>query len=272
MKNVLKNLFGLSFVFIFALFGVAQAQDNSGSGTTNESSISTNKTNVIEGGGKEVWSASYMNYMNGPTFSEPSGSSINHFFTLKRKFTADWAASVTVRPDSNLGNGEPSWVMSDPFLKLNYPTIYKNENGFKLTGDLIYYLPLSDKSKASSSNGTIAPRLTAAYEIGNLSLMYLLIPKIYLSNEAKDGQKIYSHGHYLSTSYKLNSIISLDFAIYPSWVYFKNKDSSFEFPAYPGATFNISKELSVSPYFEISMLKPENKTTSVGGVLNYKML
>lgn len=238
-----------------------------------ESAAPTNSLTTIQTDffAKENWGVSYMNYMNGPT-SETQGSSINHYLTLKRKFNPDWSLSLTARPDSNFDNGEPSYVMSDPFLKLNYPTIYKNDNGFKLSGDIIYYAPLSDKSKVANTSGTISPRLTATYEAGNFNFLYLMYPKIYLNKETKDGQKIFFHGHYLSTSYKLNSTVSLDFAVYPSWTYMKNKEGTYEMPGYPGLTINVNKDISISPYVEVSMLKPDSKTSSVGGVFNYTML
>ena len=222
---------------------------------------------------KEKWGASYLNYMNGPSFTESSGSSINHFLTLKRKLNPDWSLSLTVRPDSNFGNENKSLTMSDPYLKLNYPIIYKNENGVKVSGDLIYYMPISESSKADKLTGIISPRLSTSYEVGNLNFLYLFIPKAYLNTVAKDGQKVYSHSHYLATGYKISNLVTFDFALNPAWTIKRNQTTEFNnLPAMPGMTFNFNKDVSLSPYLEVSLLKPSNKSSSIGAVLNYTLL
>lgn len=222
---------------------------------------------------KEKWGASYLNYMNGPTFTESSGSSINHFLTLKRKFNPNWSLSLTIRPDSNFGTEKENLTMSDPYLKLNYPAIYKNENGFKVSGDFIYYIPASESSNAEKLAGVISPRFNSSYETGNFNFLYLLIPKAYLNKIAKDGQKNYSHSHYLAMGYKLSDLMTLDFALNPAWTIKRNQPIEFnDLPALPGMTFNFSKEISLSPYVEVSLLKPSNKSSSIGAVFNYTLL
>lgn len=222
---------------------------------------------------KEKWGVNYLNYMNGPSFTESSGSSINHFLTLKRKFNPDWSLSLTIRPDSSFGNENKSLIMSDPYLKLNYPTIYKHETGVKISGDLIYYIPVSENSKTEKLAGIISPRVNASYEIGKFNFLYLLIPKAYVNKVAKDDQKIYSHSHYLATGYKLSNLVTLDFALYPAWTIKRNQTTEFnDLPAMPGMTFNFNKEVSLSPYLEVSLLKPSNKSSSIGAVFNYTLL
>lgn len=233
-------------------------------------SISTSQPQFFS---KEKWGASYLNYMNGPAFSDSSGSSINHYFTLKHKFSPEWGLSVTARPDSNFGSEERSLTMSDPFVKLSYPTIYKSESGLKVNGDLSYYAPVSESSKEAKISGIISPRLITAYEVGKFNVIYLLIPKVYLNTKANDGQKTFSHGHYLATGYKLSPLVTLDFALYPAWTMKRNTATTFnDLPAYPGVTFSFNKKVSFSPYMEVSVLNPDAKTSSVGGVLNYTLL
>lgn len=221
---------------------------------------------------RDRWGVSYMSYINGPAFEESSGGSINHYLTLKHKFTLDWGLSFTARPDSNFNNTEPAYSMSDPYFKLSYPAFYKNENGFKITGDVLYYIPASEKSKMENSNGAFAPRLITSFDEGNLSFLYLLIPKFYFNKSVTDGQKTLALSHYFSSSYKINQLLSIDLAVNPSWTYKKNQGTDYGVSAYPGLTLNLNKELSFSPYIELSAIKPERKTSSFGGVLNYTLL
>lgn len=222
---------------------------------------------------KEKWGAGYLNYMNGPSFADSTGGSINHLLTLKRKFNSDWALALTIRPDSNFGNEKENLTMSDPFIKLSFPTLFKTENGLKLSGDLIYYVPFSDSSKTSNLSGVISPRFSASYDTGNLNFLYLLIPKGYLNNKTQDGQKLYSHSHYMAMGYKLSTLLTIDFALNPAWTIRRNQSTEFnDLPVMPGMTFNFSKDVSFSPYVEVSLLKPSNKTSSAGGVLSYTLL
>lgn len=261
------NLFSIFFVMMSALtVNVSLAEEVQSAGN-----VSTSVENKIFT--KERWGASYLNYMNGPTFSDSNGGSVNHFLTLKHKFNKKWALSLTARPDSNFGNGESSFVMSDPYVKLSYPTIYESERGVKVNGDLSYYAPVSAASKEAKLAGVVSPRLITSYEVGKFNFLYLLIPKVYLNSEKRDGQKTYSHAHYLSTGYKLSSLITLDFALYPAWTAKRGEKTSFnDLPAYPGMTFSFNKNFSFSPYVEVSALKPDSKTSSAGGVLNYTLL
>ncbi len=53
----------------------------------------------------------------------------------------------------------------------------------------------------------------------------------------------------------------------------RGKPTAFnDLPALPGMTFSFNKNFSFSPYMEVSVLKPDSKTSSVGGVLNYTLL
>ena len=263
-KSIRLSIFSVVLVIFGGLYSWAQEVPSA-------KSISTSIKNGFFS--KEKWGAGYLNYMNGPTLSDSKGGSINHFLTLKRKFNPDWALSLTLRPDSNLYNGESSFAMSDPYLKLNYPTIFKGANGVKVVGDLSYYAPVSEATKTAGLAGMVSPRLITSYESGKLNFSYFLIPKIYLISETQEGQKIFSHTHYISTGYKLSSLITLDFALSPAWTTKRGQPIAFnDLPMYPGMTFSFNKNFSFSPYIEVSALKPDSKTTSVGGVLNYTLL
>jgi len=223
---------------------------------------------------KERWGASYSNYMNGPNLqSSAGGGSINHYFSLKRKFNSNWSLAGVLRPDSNLNNGRQSTEMGDSYLKLDYPSIYKADESFVVTGDVRYYFPQSQDSKDANLAGSLVTRINVKKELKNLSLGYILIPKVYLNNEIKDGQNIFSHGHYLSMAYKLKDSVSFDFAIYPSWALKRNRSESFNnLPAYPGMTFQLNEQASISPYFEIPLMEARAKDSSVGAALSYVLL
>jgi hypothetical protein len=222
---------------------------------------------------KERWGADYLNFMNGPTFSESSGSSINHYLTLKHKFNPDWALSFVFRGDQNFGNAEPSFAVADSFLRLDYPTIYKNDAGLKVKGSLRYIAPMSESSRNSTSAGYVAPFINTSYQIGRFDFSYVLIPKIFLHTKIEDGQKTFGHGHYIATAFKLSPIAKLDFAIYPVWTLNRNDATAFnDLPIYPGMTFEFSNGLSVSPYVEIPLMKSFSENASVGGSLSYTFL
>lgn len=220
-------------------------------------------------------SINYFNYLNGPALAEPAnGMSINHYLTTKYKFQNKWAASFTLRPDTNHQNGEEkSTVMADPYLRIDYPTLYETQDGLKITGNFNYFIPSSDISKERKSDGSIATRFIVAKDIAAWSLSYLLIPRFYMWQEKVDGQTTFSQVHYFSASYNLSDFVSLDMGIAPEWRQKRNAKTAFnDLPAYPGATFNFTKTFSFSPYVEVPLLKAEQKNSSVGASVSYKLL
>lgn len=257
----------LSFGFIF--FAVVEASAQS----TNVQVINTqiNKSAIEQL--KEKWGASYLNYMNGPALeSSPNGASINHYFSIKRKFGNGWAVSATARPDSNFSNGKEGTTMADSYLKVDYP-ISDNSEGFKISGDIRYYIPQSEESKSAKLSGSIVTRLNINRQFGSLEFSYILIPKVYLNTETVDGQNIFSHGHYISSVYKLNDNLGLDFAVFPSWNLKRNQKESFNnLPIYPGFTLKMSEKAAISPYFEIPLMEARAKDSSVGASLSYTLL
>ncbi|AZZ37297.1 hypothetical protein CIK05_11025 [Bdellovibrio sp. qaytius] len=220
-------------------------------------------------------SINYSNYLNGPALAEPAnGMSINHYFTTKYKFKNKWATSFTLRPDTNHQNGEEkTTVMADPYLRVDYPTLYETQDGLKVTGNFNYFVPSSEASKGKKSDGSITTRFIVAKDIAAWSLSYLLIPRLYMWKEKVDGQTIFSQVHYLSASYNLSDFASLDIGVAPEWRQKRNAKTAFnDLPAYPGATFNFTKKLSFSPYVEVPLLKAEQKNSSVGASVSYKLL
>lgn len=265
MFNILKNIICSFITLSFAFYSIANAQDVAAS-----NALATSQTQAPP---QNNWGVSYLNYMNGPTFAESNGSSVNHYFTVKYKFNSDWALGFTAQPNSNFGTGESASTMGDSYLRLNYPTLYKQENGVKITGDVNYYAPTSEASQTAKISGVVSPRINTSYESGNLSLSYLLIPKIFLNTQEVEGQRTFSHGHYLAAGYKLSSFITLDFAFYPVWTIKRNQPTAFnDLPIYPGMTFQFNKNVSLSPYVELLALKTEEKTSSIGAVFSYSLL
>lgn len=240
------------------------------SSSTNTSTTQASDVQVAP----KKWSANYFNYMNGPAFAEAeNGFSINHYLGFKYKFDSKWGASFTLRPDSNFSNGQESFVMSDPYLRIEYPVLMEAQNGLKLTGNFNVFLPTSEKSKKDNLNGSITTRFNLAKEIGSLSLSYLLIPRLYSYSKIQDGQTVSSHGHYLSASYSLSDFAVIDLGVYPAWTSKRNKEVAFnDLPAFPGMTLNFSKELSLSPYLEIPLMNARPSTSSMGASVNYKLL
>lgn len=264
-----KNVLSLAFSSILLVTVSSYAEES----ISNQKTISDQKSYSSTFFTKEKWGVSYLNYMNGPTFSESTGSSINHYLTLKHKFNSDWALSAVLRPDTNIETGNVSTTMADPYMKLDYPTIYKGSNGLKITGDVRYFAPLSESSKKSKTQGTVSTYINTSLSVRNFDYLYVFIPKLYLNTQDNDGQKVASHGHYISANYKITQKVSLDFALYPVWTLSRNTPVSFNnLPAYPGFSVNFTNALSLSPYMEIPLLKAEYKTMSVGGLLSYVIL
>lgn len=234
--------------------------------TTTASSIQTAKPSN--------WSASYFNYINGPALADSAnGLSINHYIGLKYKFESKWAASITLRPDSNFENGEKQYVAADPYIRIEYPTLFEAKSGLKITGNLNYFLPLSDASREDNSTGSVAPRFLMAQDIGNWSLSYLMIPKAYFYSQSLSGQTTFSHGHYISAAYNFSDFATIEVGVYPAWSEKRNERTVFnQLPAYPGMTFNFTKKFSFSPYVEIPLMKAEQKNASVGASVSYKLL
>lgn len=230
--------------------------------------VSTTETSFFS---KERWGVTYFNYMNGPTFEQSAGGSINHYLSLKHKFSSDWYLAGIFQPDSNFENGKSSFTMGDSYFQLGYPTIAKFEGG-KVFGQVRYFLPTSETSRKAELAGVLSTRIYAELEKGPWQFTYILIPKLYLNTKTADGQRLFSHGHWIQSSYKLSSAFVLDFALYPAWTHARNKDVAFnDLLAYPGFTVNFTKDLSLSPYLEVSLLKAEGKSTSVGGSLSYSL-
>lgn len=237
------------------------------------SDASTNQSRSATFFSKERWGVNYLNYINGPTFSEAKGASINHYLTLKLKFSPDWALSAVVQPDSNFWNGSSFLTMGDAFLRMDYPTIYKGENGLKISGDLRYYIPFSEGSRNAKIAGVISATMKATLDVGRVSFLYLLIPKFYLNTQYEVGQKVASHGHYASVAYNLSPKLSVDFALYPAWTLKRDQPVEFnDMPAYPGFTANFSESFSLSPYLEIPLFNARSKTVSAGALLSYTLL
>lgn len=264
MNTIIKNSIVLILIFLFGeTVTFAQPANTSSSVTQLPQSTFFSK---------EKWGASYSNYMNGPTFAEGKGGSINHYLTLKRKFGSSWALSGVFRPDSNLGNEAKSTTMGDSYLRLDYPTMYEKD-GVSIKGNLRYLAPMSEESKKSKINGVISPYIQAKRTAGKFDSTYMLIPKIYLNTITEDQQKLASHGHWLAAGYKTSRFVTVDFALYPVWTYKRGADVEFnDLPAYPGVTLNFSEDFSVSPYVEVPLLNAKSETMSVGGSLSYNFL
>ncbi len=124
-RIILKKMLIVLVFFVGIKVQVSAAAETAISGVSESSS---NKEIFT----KERWGADYFNYMNGPTFSESNGGSINHYLTLKHKFNSDWALSFTFREDENFGNNEPSFALADSFLRLDYPMRCFFDNGTEL--------------------------------------------------------------------------------------------------------------------------------------------
>lgn len=277
------KLLVLTLTAFFGVTSVAQtstsdAQSTSTNATSTQVSVSPTNTNTATVGAAPAprsLSISYFNYLNGPALEEPAnGMSINHYLTTKYKFQNKWATSFTLRPDTNHQNGEEkSTVMADPYLRIDYPTLYESQDGLKVTGNFNYFIPSSDASKEKKSNGSMTARFMVAKDIGSWSLSYLLIPRLYMWKEAVDGQTLTSQVHYFSASYNLSDRFSFDLGVAPEWRQKRNAETAFnDLPAYPGATINFTKDLSFSPYVEVPLMKAEKKNSSVGASVAYKLL
>lgn len=240
-----------------------------------EAAASTSTASLDSAPAANLLSIGYLNYLNGPALAESAnGVSINHYFTAKYKFPSKWATSFTLRPDTNHENGEErSTIMADPYVRIEYPALYETQDGLKITGNINYFIPSSDASRENKSDGSITTRFVVAKDIAAWSLSYLLIPRFYVWKEKIDGQTTFSQVHYFSASYNLSDLVSFDIGIAPEWKQKRNAKTAFnDLPAYPGATFNFTKTLSLSPYFEVPLLKAEQKNSSIGASVSYKLL
>lgn len=239
----------------------------------------TTQTSVTKGSdngffSKKRWGASYFNYMNGPTFSENEGEySIDHYLSLKHKFNSDWNLTGVFTPNQKIGkkdSDEKTFTQGDSYLKLGLPGIYNGRNGTKIFSQLRYYAPLSESSKRRDINGKLSPRIYVTTSFGNLQFIYALISKIYLNKKSKNGQALFSHGHWFQGNYKVSEKFTLDFAIYPSWSYSRNEDSRFnDIPIYPGFTYTMNKRFSLSTFIEWISLNRESRSTTLTSSLSY---
>ena len=253
---------------------VAQTSTSTATAATTTAPAATSTANV-EVAKPKKWGISYFNYMNGPALAESAnGMSINHYLSLKHTFESKWAASFTLRPDSNFENGEEKQtVMADPYIRIAYPTLYESAAGLKVNGNFNYIIPSSEASKDANSNGAIITRFSVAQDVGAWSFLYLLIPKYNMYSIKEDGQTVFSHGHYITASYTVNSFLAIDAAVYPAWSYKRNARSKFnDLLAYPGVTMSFTKDLSLSPYIEVPLMKAEQRNSSVGASLSYTLL
>ena len=217
---------------------------------------------------------SYLNYINSPTFSEPSGGSINHYLTIKRELNPDWSIAMVVRSDSNIDNGNDPHTWGNHYLKLMPPSAYDNGD-LSITPQLRFYFPGSSSAQEKNIDFIFVPRTYFSSTIGKVDLTYLLIPSFYSYSVSKADQTVASHQHCLNSSYQLLSDFTIDFMACPGWTHKRNnnKPKYNELPIYPGVTKSFDNaKVSISAYAEVYAAKPQRKTSIFVTSLSYKIL
>jgi hypothetical protein len=213
----------------------------------------------------------YSNYMNGPTFEESSGTSINHYGTLKYDLGKDYSLSANFRFDSTFGDKTSAFTLADSYIVLGAPGVKRFSTTF--TAQLWASAGISAKSRASRLMSVIQPRLNMERTVGKWTLSNLLISKLYLYDHKAAAQKWGVVGSYLNASYEINKTWTLDFGVYPELSFVRGKATAFnDLASYPGFTVNLSKAVSLSPYLEIMATRMQGKTTSAGAFLSAAIL
>lgn len=242
----------------------AFSQTSVGVTPASSAKLSTNK--------RSDWEAKYTNYMNGPTFSQSSGSSVNHFFWLKYRKN-DWAVGGVFRPDTLFEAKNTRTVQGDSFLTLTTPDLFKNQHGVRSYVDIRYALPLSEESQRAERIGMLEPRFYTLYNTGNFEFSNIAIPKVFINKKPLADQKMAALGDYLNVSYRIVKQFCFDFGVYPVWTFSRGSGASFNnLLSYPGFTVDFSEKVALSAYVETPLLKLESKTTSLGALLSAKFL
>lgn len=212
-------------------------------------------------------SGNYFNYMNGPTFQDSEGGSINHLITLAYEFQAGTSLAGVFRPDTHIGNDKELLTMGDSFLKFSQGL---SSGALNVSGQLRYYAPISQASQDQKLIGTFQPRVYVGSSLGNLDLLYVLIPKIYAVSETIPNQLSFAHGHLLASNYHLSDSFSLDVSAYPAFskktgeqLVFNKIDTDI------GFTAKLAKNLAISPYVEFKLTEPKLSTTYAAANLDY---
>ncbi len=253
---------------VSTLSSLASAQDTSTVNVATSASI-FNTSSIFS---LKKWHARYANYFNGSAFSEPKESSMNHYAQLKFDVKKDWALSGVFRADTTFEASGQKQSLADSYLFIGHP-IYEAESGLKTFGEFRYFLPNSLESKQAKLAGIISPRVYTTQVYKRLEFINILIPKIFVSKASMSGQDTFVIGDYLAASYRPMKNFTLDFALNPEWTTTRGVGTTFNnLAAYPGFTVGFTKEISLSPYVELFLTKPEAKTASLGAYFNAAFL
>lgn len=221
---------------------------------------------------KTSWEAKYTNYMNGPTFTQQNGSSINHYFWLKYRKN-EWAFGGVFRPDTFFNDREARTVQGDSFLTVTTPDLFRNQRGLRFYADIRYALPLSAESTSADLLGVLEPRFYTLYNSNKFEFSNIVIPKVFINKRPLTEQKIVAVGDYFNASYRIVERFCFDLGVYPVWTLTRSSGLTFNnLLSYPGFTVDFSQKVALSAYIETPLFKVESKTTSVGASLSAKFL
>jgi hypothetical protein len=228
-------------------------------------------SSVAEIAPKSVVHVKYSNYMNGPTLAKATGVSINHIATVKYDFKNAFWLSANFRFDSTFGDTTNAASLEDPYLILGTSTA--NLGSVTMKGQLWYTVGMSEAAKKADLVSVLQPRVTFERSIKKFTITNDIMPKFYIRDTSRGGQKFAVLGNYLNVSYEVNKTITLDMGMYPEFAFLRAKPTQFnDLAVYPGFTASFGKNLSISPYFEIFAANPKAETTSVGAFLSATIL
>lgn len=238
------------------------------------SSKALSDTNVKVAPVKKTWSGYYENYIDGPRFDASSETFVNHYLGVRKKFSEGWSLTAVARLDSDLSKeAKKPHSSGDHYLKLQYPTIFKN-NLITVSGQVRTYIGSSPTSKEAGKIAHIQPRLYVSSKIDRFSFQYVLIPYIYLYDSNSPDHVAEKHVHIFSAEYSFNKEWSASLEADPGWTRTRSSKPVYnKSPIYLGLSKSFSKQnISVTGYMASSASKVSNETSNLAASISYSFL
>ncbi len=144
---------------------------------------------------------SYLGAVNGPILSNPMATttdvakespvSVNHSIGASYKFNNGMSLGPVANFDTNVFQGM-TFKLNDPWLKFGIGKEFAS-GPFSLGGDLRYYVPVTEASRARNSLGALRTTQVASIEIpGSIfSIDLAAIPYVYFYSTIPDGKRLF---------------------------------------------------------------------------------
>ena len=168
--------------------------------------------------------------------------------------------------------------MQDPFIKVSDNTLISLEDGLNVYGDIRYHFPLSPTSQENDQKGSIQTVQVITYQPGFDSRVTLGLygsERAYFFGPHSVGNDL---EFYIgpNASYQLSSNVALTLLFEENLVHdygqkpfqFRNGGTDIE----PGVEWDITHTISINPYLNFYPQSVNWNATSVGMILNWRMI